>query len=57
MMTKSEKRNEIERIKSEVNVAKSRLIDMLHELLDIGAVREANSLETIIIKLETWQNK
>lgn len=50
-------RDEIERIKSEVNPAKERLMRAADELREIGAVREANTLETIIERLEIWQNK
>ncbi len=51
------KRAEIERIKGDANEAKNRLMSLVYELRDIGAIREANSLDTIISKLETWQNK
>lgn len=51
------KRSEIERIKGDANEAKSRLMSLVYELRDIEANREANSLETIISKLEIWQNK
>ena len=48
---------EIQKIKEEANTAKDRLIRAMDELREMGAIREANSLETIIIKLEQWQNK
>ena len=51
------KRDQIEELKEEANVAKDRLIKIMYELEDIGAIREARSLETIIEKLEIWQNK
>lgn len=51
------KKEEIERIKSDVNPAKDRLTRIMYELEDLGAIREAHSLETIIEKLEIWQNK
>lgn len=51
------KREQIEELKEEANVAKDRLIKIMYELEDIGAIREARSLETIIEKLEIWQNK
>lgn len=51
------KREQIEELKEEANVAKDRLIRIMYELEDIGAIREARSLETIIEKLEIWQNK
>jgi hypothetical protein len=51
------KNEEIEKLKSEAETAKFKLIQILHDLESIGAVKEAKSLETIIIKLEVWQNK
>ena len=48
---------EIKRLKEEANVAKERLIDIFYELKEVEGIREANSLKTIIIMLETWQNK
>lgn len=48
---------EIQNIKSEANSAKEKLIRAADELREIGAIREAKSLETIIMKLEQWQNK
>ena len=48
---------EIAELKAEANVAKDRLIKIMNELQELNAVREAKSLETIIIKLEMWQNK
>ena len=48
---------EIAELKSETNVAKERLMRIADELREIGANREAGSLETIIEKLEIWQNK
>lgn len=54
---RTNKREEIERIKVELNTAKDRLIRAMYELEDMGAIREAHSLETIIEKLEIWQNK
>lgn len=56
-MTTAEKRKEIESLKSSANEAKSRLIRIMYNLRDIGANRDANSLETIIYKLESWQNR
>ena len=47
----------IEILKSDASVAKDRLIKIAPELEDIGAIRESNSLYTIIGKLEAWQNK
>lgn len=47
----------VQRIKSEINPAKERLMRAADELREAGAIRDANSLETIIEKLEIWQNK
>ncbi len=41
----------------DINVAKERLMRVASELEDAGGIREAKSLETIIWKLEEWQNK
>lgn len=54
---RTNRREEIERIKADINPAKDRLIRAMYELEDLGAIREAHSLETIIEKLEIWQNK
>lgn len=56
-MTAAEKRKEIELLKSSANEAKDRLVRIMYELRSIGSNREANSLETIICKLESWQNR
>ena len=57
-MTKAEKLTEtIMALKSEANVAKNRLMLIENDLREIGAKREANSLSTLIEKLEIWQNK
>lgn len=48
---------EIEQLKSEASVAKERLMQIADKLYNEGAIREAKSLETIIGKLEEWQNK
>lgn len=57
MKNKSEIAHEIAHLKSETIPAKERLMRIASELREIGAVREANSLETIIWNLEVWQNK
>lgn len=44
-------------LKDDANVAKERLMEIADELREAGGIREANSLETIIWKLEVWQNK
>lgn len=56
-MTKDEKKREIRRINSGINARKSDLIGYMSELEEIGAIREAKSLGTIIAKLEEWQHK
>ena len=48
----------IENLKGyEANKAKSHLMNIVDQLMEAGAIREAKSLETIIKKLETWQHK
>ena len=47
----------IEKLKSDANTPKHKLMEIVDKLYECGAVREAKSLETIIIKLEVWQNK
>lgn len=56
-MTTQEKRQEVDAIKSSAEEAKSRLMRIEDELRSIGANREANSLSTIIGRLEDWQNR
>lgn len=56
-MTKDEKKREIAHIKNEACTPKSRLIELAYKLEEIGAIREQKSLESIIWKLELWQNK
>lgn len=57
-MTKKEQREEIARLKNyDVCVAKDRLARVASELEEIGAIRESNSLMTIVYRLEAWQNK
>ena len=51
------KKEMISSIKANAESAKIRLIGLLDELEEIGARREARSLEMIIKKLEIWQNK
>lgn len=48
---------EIRRLKMSANSSKDKLLDIASILEYVGAVREANSLYTIIGKLEAWQNK
>ncbi len=49
--------DEIRRLKTSANTAKERLIDIASRLEESGGIREAESLKTIIWKLEAWQNK
>ena len=56
-MTKDEKRAEIAHIKNEACSPKSRLMELASRLEELGAIRESKSLESIIWKLEIWQNK
>lgn len=51
-----EAREAIEKAQGKANTAKERLMEIVSELEDCGAFRKAKSLETIIIRLETWQN-
>ncbi len=55
-MTAAEKKIEIARLQEEANVAKERLSRISNELYHIGAIRQAKSLETIMARLEIWQN-
>lgn len=57
MANTEEKRKAMRVAQDEVNVAKDRLIIILTELETVGASREAQQLEKIIIQLEKWQNK
>ena len=56
-MTREEKRAEIAHLKNEACTPKSRLMELAYRLEELGAIREAHSLESIIWKLEIWQNK
>lgn len=55
-MTKEEKNQKIEQLTSEANYAKDRLSRIEDELREIGAIRKADSLSTLIWKLERWQH-
>ena len=52
-----DKQETIRKAQSEAESAKSRLINIMYELEEAGAIRQAKSLGTIIAKLETWQSK
>lgn len=47
----------IEQLKSDANAPKHKLMEIVDKLYACGATREARSLETIIARLEIWQNK
>ena len=47
----------IEQLKSDANAPKHKLMEIADKLYEYGAMREARSLETIIARLEIWQNK
>lgn len=46
----------IEQAQDKANSPKEKLMQVADELYEIGAIRKAKSLETIIEKLEKWQN-
>lgn len=48
---------EVKNLKYDTITAKGKLMEIADELYRIGAIRESNSLYTIIEKLEIWQNK
>lgn len=56
-MNREEKRAAVAHIKNEACTPKSRLMELAYRLEELGAIREANSLNSIIWKLELWQNK
>lgn len=49
-------KDELYRILDEANSPKDRLMCLRDELIENGFIRKANSLDTIIEKLERWQN-
>lgn len=51
------KDQEYERILSEANQAKDRLYNVAEQLREIGKIRKANSLMTLIYNIEEWQNR
>ena len=56
-MKKDEKQEAIRAAQNDANTAKERLMEISWRLYVAGAIREAKSLETIIGKLELWQNR
>lgn len=55
-MTREDRKREVERIKGDANTAKEKLMRLVDELIEAGAVREAVRLEKIVERLEIWQN-
>ena len=55
-MTHEQKEDAKRLMSYDAGVAKSRLMDVMYQLEELGAVREAKSLGTIIGKLESWQH-
>lgn len=47
----------VKALKREANVAKERLMRIEQELRSAGAVREANGISAIIVRIEVWQNR
>lgn len=47
----------IEQGQRDANTPKERLMEIANKLEEEGAIRQARSLETIIARLEEWQNK
>lgn len=56
-MTTDEKEKAIQYQKNRVNAEKSRLMDIASALEELGAIREAKSLKTLIGRLEEWQHR
>lgn len=48
---------ELRSLQNDASAAKERLMQIQNQLYDAGFIRQANSLGTIIWKLEEWQNK
>ena len=48
---------EIERAIADANLAKDRLYDIVCRLEELGEIRKAKSLMTLIYKIEEWQTK
>lgn len=48
---------ELYRLQNDANNAKERLMEICYKLEEAGFIRQAKSLDTIICKLEEWQNK
>lgn len=50
-------RDERERLIVSANEAKERLDSIAYQLEELGYVRKAKSLMTIVYRIEEWQNK
>ena len=50
-------KSKIESLKSDCNTPKEKIINIMNELAEAGAIKEAEQLEKIIVKLEIWQNR
>ena len=55
-MNREEIREAIDQAQYEVQSPKDTLMRIADDLYEVGAIRKAKSLETIIMRLETWQN-
>ena len=53
----SKRRHKINVMQTEANEPKMHLIGIRNKLEEIGAIRQAKSLNTIIARLEAWQNR
>lgn len=56
MSERERKEQAFEAVQYKVNNIKSELIDIMYKLEEAGIIRKADSLSTIIGKLEDWQN-
>ena len=56
-MTKREQKEFVEQCKGNANKPKDYLLMIMDNLRQVGADREADALEKVIIRLEVWQNK
>lgn len=54
-MTNSKIKEAIEQAQYEANAPKGKLMSIIDDLYEAGAIRKAKSLETIVEKLEKWQ--
>ena len=52
----NKKMEAIEQAQYDANSPKENLMRIVDELYEVGAIRKAKSLETIVEKLEIWQH-